>query len=150
MMTKKLNYQSGFSLVEVMVTALVLGIGLIGMAALQSKAIQYNHGAYVRSQANILAYDIGERMRLNADKARVGSYDTGFKGASPSGSDIVSQDVAAWKKQLKDLLPRGEGAVQCSVAACSISIRWSESADKEADAQPGKDQANMFTYVTQI
>ena len=61
--------QSGFTLIEVLVALLILAIGLLGVAALQFRGLQYNHDAYMRSQVNILAYDIADRMRLNADNA---------------------------------------------------------------------------------
>ncbi len=53
----------GFSLMEVLVALLVLAIGLLGLAALQTQGLRFNQGAYVRSQATILAYDIMDSMR---------------------------------------------------------------------------------------
>ncbi|HLE93281.1 MAG TPA: type IV pilus modification protein PilV, partial [Sulfuricaulis sp.] len=55
----------GFSLIEVLVALLVLSIGLLGLAALQTTSLQYNTGSYFRTQATFLAYDIIDRMRAN-------------------------------------------------------------------------------------
>jgi type IV pilus assembly protein PilV len=73
--------QRGVSLIEVLVTALIMGVGLIGMATLQSKSTQFNQGAYLRSQANLLAYDIAERMRTNRSDAISGSASVPANGS---------------------------------------------------------------------
>jgi prepilin-type N-terminal cleavage/methylation domain-containing protein len=65
MMNHKVCKQSGFSLVEVLVAMLVLAIGLLGLAALQTQGVRFNHDAYVRTNATSLAYDIVDKMRLN-------------------------------------------------------------------------------------
>lgn len=59
------HQQTGFSLVEVLVAMLVLAIGLLGLAALQTQGVRFNHDAYVRTNATTLAYDIVDKMRLN-------------------------------------------------------------------------------------
>jgi len=56
---------SGFTLIEVLIAVLVLGIGLLGVAGLQSVALSMNQGSYVRTQATVLARDIADRMRAN-------------------------------------------------------------------------------------
>jgi len=64
--------QSGVALIEVLIVFFVLGVGLLGMAALQMNSIQYNQDAYIRSQATVAAYDILDRMRLNKSVATAG------------------------------------------------------------------------------
>lgn len=57
--------QRGFTLIEVMVAVVILAVGLLGMASLMARSQQSSEGAYQRSQATLLAYDIIERMRSN-------------------------------------------------------------------------------------
>src|SRR5690606_3184429 len=57
--------ENGFTLIEVLVTVIVLAIGLLGLAALQFSGLRYTHSAYQRSQATILTNDIIDRMRVN-------------------------------------------------------------------------------------
>ena len=57
--------QSGFSLVEVMVTLLVLSIGLLGVAALQVTSLQSSSTSLHRSMAVIQANDLVERLWAN-------------------------------------------------------------------------------------
>lgn len=61
----KLSQQSGFSLFEVLVTVIVISFGAIGAAALQIRAQQFSHNAYLNTQATLLAHDMSERMRAN-------------------------------------------------------------------------------------
>ena len=63
---------SGFALVEVMVTIVLLVIGLFGLAALQTKISSIQMEGYQRAQALLLAQDMADRMA--ARKAAAGSY----------------------------------------------------------------------------
>jgi len=66
--TRNAKSQAGFTLIEILVAMLILAIGMLGIAAMQLRGLQYNHDAYLRSQVNLLAYNISDRMRLNRDK----------------------------------------------------------------------------------
>jgi len=56
---------SGFTLVEIMVTMVVMTIGFLGLAGLQATALRSNSGATLRTQAVIYANDMAERIRAN-------------------------------------------------------------------------------------
>lgn len=56
---------SGFTLLEVLISVLVLSVGLLGFAALQLTAINTNQGAYFRTQATVIAQDLASRMHVN-------------------------------------------------------------------------------------
>lgn len=53
--------QKGFSLLEVLIAALVLAIGLVGLAGLNLKSLQSTHSSYYRSIATMIAIDAEER-----------------------------------------------------------------------------------------
>ena len=59
------NRQSGFSLIEVLISIVIASIGLLGLAGMQATGLKNNHSAYQRSQATVLAYDLADRMRAN-------------------------------------------------------------------------------------
>ncbi|PHS19160.1 MAG: type IV pilus modification protein PilV [Kangiella sp.] len=59
----KIKYQKGVSLVEILVTTLILGIGLLGVAALQISGISSNLEGFYTSQATSLAEELATRMR---------------------------------------------------------------------------------------
>jgi type IV pilus assembly protein PilV len=54
--------QRGFSLLEVLVTIVILSMGLLGVAALQIKSLQHSQAVYQRSLANLQAQDLAERL----------------------------------------------------------------------------------------
>jgi type IV pilus assembly protein PilV len=64
---------TGFTLIEVLVTLLLLSLGVLGSAALQLKALQTTHSAYQRSLASVLAIDAGERLWLGLAQGSLGA-----------------------------------------------------------------------------
>jgi prepilin-type N-terminal cleavage/methylation domain-containing protein len=46
-MTNQRN-SAGFSLIEVLIALVIISVGLIGLAALQARALQFNQGSYLR------------------------------------------------------------------------------------------------------
>lgn len=61
----KYNRQSGFTLLEVLVTVVIISFGAIGAAGLQIRAQQFSHSAYLNTQVTLLGHDMSERMRAN-------------------------------------------------------------------------------------
>lgn len=134
---------SGFSLIEVLVSVLVLGVGVLGMAALQLNALKYNQTAAVRSQATFLAYDITDRMRANRSKARAGNYDISLAADAPTGTGIVATDLQQWKAALAEQLPDGSGSVERSSTKFIVTVQWDES-------RVGGQASQQFVYETQL
>ena len=100
----------GFSLLEVLIAMLVLAVGLLGVAAMQMRGLQYSHDAYLRSQVSILAYDMADRIRLN--RANSADYVTApwtIPTSAPTGCTPgtvgAAMDILCWKLQLSEALP---------------------------------------------
>ncbi len=66
--------QSGLTLIEVLIAVVVLAIGLLGIAGLQSAALSNNLIAYQYTQASTLAQATIERMRANRQGVLEGAY----------------------------------------------------------------------------
>lgn len=137
------GYVRGFSLVEVLVSVLVLSVGVLGMAALQLNALRSNQTAAVRSQATFLAYDIADRMRANLNKARGGSYDISLATSAPVGTSIEDVDLGQWRSALATQLPDGNGAVARSGVKFIVTVQWDES-------KVGGSASQQFVYETQL
>jgi type IV pilus assembly protein PilV len=126
---------SGFTLLEVLIALLVLSLGLLGLAALQASTVQFNHSAYLRSQATNLAYDMADRMRANRQATLDGAYD-GVDYSSPAcggggGASVAARDIAAWRSNLACTLPSGDGRIERDGRVVTISVRWDESRGEE-------------------
>jgi type IV pilus assembly protein PilV len=130
--------QRGFTLIEVLITVVVLAIGLLGLAGLQLNGLRFTHSAYQTSQATIAAYDIIDRMRVNRLAAENGAYDIAL-GAMPTAANctgsglscnpntLAAADLTEWKQTIAATLPAGDGAVQRVGGAFVITIRWDDS-----------------------
>lgn len=57
----KIISNRGFTLIEALIALLILSIGLLGVAAMQMKALQGAHMGYQRSLASVIAIDAQER-----------------------------------------------------------------------------------------
>lgn len=114
--------QRGFSLLEVLIATVVLSIGLLGLASLQTASLKNNNGALQRSQATIMAYDILDAMRANQKKVEIGDYDIGY-GQTSNNSGVVGTDINTWKQELKQL-PQGDGQIRTNGLDATITIRW--------------------------
>jgi type IV pilus assembly protein PilV len=109
----------GFTMMEVMVSIIIIAIGLLGIAGLQLLAIRNTTGAGLRTVATQLAYDIVDRMRAN-QQAVIGGYYTTL--AAPSGSpacytgtctpqQLAALDMEVWIKRVQAALPAGAAIV---------------------------------------
>ncbi|MCK5354747.1 MAG: type IV pilus modification protein PilV [Methyloprofundus sp.] len=67
MKIQHLKNQGGFTLVEVLVAMIIFAIGMLGLAGLQTRALQDNQDAYLRTQAIFLANDMSDRIKANRE-----------------------------------------------------------------------------------
>lgn len=133
-MSIAIRRDAGFSLVEVLVSIVVLSLGLLGMAGLQATSLRASHGAHYRGQAAQFALDMADRMRANLGAAR--TYDLALDDAAPTGTSIADRDRALWLARLAEL-PGGDGAIEIdpATALVRITVQWDDSrAGGPADA----------------
>ena len=94
---------SGFSLVEILVTIVILMFGLLGLAGLQGHALTAQTESYQRSQALILVKDMGDRIRINYSNAAlyITSDPLGTNASAPaSANPITNADLNEWHNSL--------------------------------------------------
>jgi type IV pilus assembly protein PilV len=120
---------SGFSMIEVLVAVLVLAIGLLGVAAIQTTALKNNNSALQRSQATMLAYFMLDTMRANRGFATNGSYDLAKTCVAPSRGSLITNDQNAWILALKANLGNDSntcGKITCAVNTCNVKVYWQD------------------------
>ncbi|MBM3116451.1 type IV pilus modification protein PilV [Jeongeupia naejangsanensis] len=121
------HQQKGISLIEVMVSLIILALGLLGLAGLHSRSMIMSQSSYYRGIAADLSADLADRIRAN----RTPYLGSGEDGATPlppdfskctqSGSNadqiscntqdsnrqayLVSNEMTEWNSALRAQLP---------------------------------------------
>jgi type IV pilus assembly protein PilV len=121
----KRKTQRGTTLVETLVALVVLSVGLLGIAALQMTSLRNNRGAHFRSQAQVMAYDITDRMRANRVAALLNAYVLTM-GATPAATGLAQTDLTDWKETLRVTLPGGNGSIARDGDMFVIRVQWTD------------------------
>lgn len=145
--------QSGVGLIEVLIAILVLSVGLLGLAGLQSQSLKFNNESQFRTQATFLAMDMADRLRSNQNYARTAPAAYNFAaGDSPTGAltaceasacspaDLAQYDFKHWRTKVQRVLPGGKavltpGVVSVATVWQDFTIQISYQASKTAATQ---------------
>jgi type IV pilus assembly protein PilV len=150
---------SGFTLIEVLVSLVVLSIGLLGIGKLVLYSAHANDSAYLRGQATELAYEILDNMRANRQTAVVQGYDVaiatvpGSPGscveAACTAGTLAAYDVYTWKTRLAAALPAGQGSVATAgtPTTATITVQWDDQAAQSIFAGTAVGTATPMTVV---
>ncbi|GHH52937.1 MULTISPECIES: type IV pilus modification protein PilV [Gammaproteobacteria] len=149
------NDAAGFSMIEVLIAILVLAIGLLGFALLQTMNVRFVQSANYRTQATNLAYDLIDQMRSNRYQAAWYSAATFAPNTvsvgrcrRPIGNDVtIDQNIQRWQCQVVQAL--GEGASATVVNAngqVTVGISWGDQRWDKDDP----DALTTFTLVSQL
>lgn len=155
MLSANRRKQNGMTLIEVLVSVLILAIGLLGAAAIQLRALKYTDGSAKSSQASFIAYDLMDRIRANVD-ANASARAAGITGpgvlatyalpattAAPAANLNVArdQDLADFRTNILTLGATATGAVDVSAGPeVIITITWS-------DARAAGNAAEIQTFA---
>lgn len=92
-----LRAQRGVSLIEILITLLVLAVGLLGLAALQGFSLQAGQVSYYRTQATNVGYEVVDFARANRSRITQGVLQTVAEDLSerhlPAGDATVTYDA---------------------------------------------------------
>jgi type IV pilus assembly protein PilV len=124
-----MKIEQGFSLIEILVSVLILSTGLLGLVGLQAKGLRDNISAYHSQQATQFAYNIIDRMRSNrleANKNAASIYiskkptDAQAKanclknvasGGGCNPTEMAENDLYEWNQMLINTFPMGQGTI---------------------------------------
>jgi type IV pilus assembly protein PilV len=103
--------QPGFALIEALVTVVLCAVGLMGLMALQARAIQQSGSAEDTTRAALLANELASQM-----------WTAGTVQLPPAAIDL-------WRSRVADAqaggLPGGTGTVTVVDGVARIAIGWS-------------------------
>ena len=173
-MTCAFKQNSGFTLIEALVTMVLLASGLLGMIALQAKTLKFNQNAYLRTQATMLAYDMADRIRANPVES---SARASVKPSTLANSEylkttpvtnpplcnkdnpcndpvqMAQKDRFDWQTNIANTLPGGSGTITLDAAnpIMILTITWDDNTKKEGDPAPTDESyANKITMSFQL
>lgn len=145
--------EAGFSLVEVLVSMVVLSTGLLGAANLQIDALRGNQSAYLSTVAAQQAQDMAERINANPAGVASSQYDEidatvpsariDCQSADCTPSALATYDHNRWNSANRTLLPNGAGQVSAvTPGVFLIGVRWHDKQLAGANGwQAGSDAA---------
>ena len=120
--------QKGVTMIEVLVSVIVLSIGLLGLAGLQSAGLTHNQSASFRSTATMMTYSVLESIRANRTEANNGNYNIALGATKPTGNEVYQKDLNNWMTELGLRLPAGLGSVNIdNNSNVTITIQWDDS-----------------------
>lgn len=132
--------QRGFSLIEMLVTLVLVAIGILGMVALQGRSIQYTQDAVQRNKAVTLVNDLAEIMRANPNEI----FETQPTTITPYYADFKATSVF-FKEKGGDFDPVPGNCVALPKTAAEQLACWVATVKREL---PGED--TLFTEQTYI
>lgn len=111
---KRRTKNSGFTLIEVLVTLVLLTIGMLALVAMQSRGIQFTADSVARNNAVMLANEMMEMMRANSTARDAYLFealpaDDNCEDEEDVEASDVAKQVACWGKKARTLLPGTSG-----------------------------------------
>ena len=138
----------GYSLIEVLVSILIVSMGILALVGLLTVAARNGKTSEIRAQAALMAGELADQIRTNADGAAIGAYDLRAPFPSPGAAtpvpavcveaapctagQLAAVDLAAWRRRLRALLPNGsawvqyQGASATALGAVDLWVAWTD------------------------
>jgi len=137
--------QAGFTLIEALVSIVVLAVGLLGLAFLQAQGMAFNTASYTRTQATLAAYDLVDRMRANPVAALTGAYQANTAPTSYTNCDVTGAgcdtaqlaafDLGRWFAQVQTDMGASVTAdvVFTGPNLYTITLTWTDKVSQDQD-----------------
>ncbi|MGB3919133.1 MAG: type IV pilus modification protein PilV [Thiothrix litoralis] len=152
------HFQHGVGLIEILVTVVILSVGLLGIASMQTHGLKNNNSALEHSVAVIQSYSIAEAMRVTRTAALEGEFNlgldeeiatNGIRNLNNASVDnhqthpFAQASLNDWRSSLRALLgDSATGSVACSGPKCTIIVQWDD-----GRATAGKDVQNIQVEI---
>lgn len=165
-MTVDKQRQTGFSLIELLVAVMIMGFGILGVAALQVLSLQQNREALYRAEAVQLGNDLMDRIRVNPTVVYSAPIDadpastTDCTDLACNTTQMRDYDIAQWKcyinstdadgnefascaaYEIEGALPNGAGSVALVGDVYEVTVEWDEDGDGTPTSITVRAQAN--------
>ncbi len=143
-------HAQGFSMIEVLVTLLIISLALLGTAGLQAFSMRQNQGGQFRSQAVFLVADLAERMEANkrgavnapnyliATSSVPNVLNVACSAGFCSDDDMADFDMSQWQNAVAATLPGSTWTVTRegggNLFTYTIRVSWEDRLDNNTTA----------------
>lgn len=150
--------QQGVTLIEVLVSILVLSVGLLGMLGMQAGSLRFEQGAWVRAAVSSSVADFSDGIRMlatvaptNIESMRTYTEEIALTAdsayfvpdvdcltASCAPDELASYQRVAWRRNINQSFPAGVGFIQQAgdpgrSLMYTLTIAWSDKSLVDAD-----------------
>ena len=155
----KLIHQGGLSLIESLVSLLVLAIGILGLAGVQTRLLVETRTANYRATSIGLIDDLTNRIALNRAAALAGTYNLAWAAAATpvqdcaaaqcTGAQLAQSDLNRWRAAITRALPGSDASVFLSPTdnrQIGIAISWTANESSKAATGSAADIAYNLPF----
>ena len=128
--------QSGYLLLETMITIGILAVGLLGISAMQLTSLKSGHSAVQRGEAAFLVAAMTDRMRANTYAVYANHYHNLTRSSSMQTGEISNSqeraqfDYDVWRNEIDRLFNSSAsplGTINClTTTNCVLEISWDD------------------------
>lgn len=124
--------QRGATLIEILVAVIILSFGLLGIAAMQTRALQGNQSSLQRAQAIMLNNSLLDAMRIDKVNVVAGKYQVNdvCSEAGVSEPGLAGANLKDWLRTADQIVGATScGTVSCDLLTnvCSVVLKWDDS-----------------------
>lgn len=138
--------EGGVSLIEALVSLVILALGILGLAGLQTRTLIESRNTNYRGIAIQMISDLSERMQMNPTAARTGAYsalafgaapapvanclpaNTAAAGVSCTPAQLAASDLAQWRAELLQIIPNADVStfpnLQNGTPVIGVIVAW--------------------------
>ena len=153
-----MNSQRGATLVEVLITVLIMAVGLLGLSATQVMSLKNSNNSNHRYLAALASHEMAERMRANPRALELGSYDGETVDGTETSQDcsvpctpaqLAKLDLYDWGQVIGTNLPAGTGSISRVGQVVTLTVNWKEqhTGENQSTAAGGAEDASFELVV---
>lgn len=122
------KHQKGFSLIEVMVSLVVVSFGLLALTHLQTRSVTNSTTAYIETQSMLFLKEMVEHLRIDKEAAANGDYNISLSIfsdlAAGSGTKSFSERKRYnWFNNLNKAIPGAKALINCdNTSLCVVEV----------------------------
>ena len=143
--------QQGFTLLEVMISVIVLTLGLLSVAGLTARSLAATDSSSYRATASQLALSMADRIRAARQEGLDSKCSVAYGAGAVATGTFCIPAVTAWKLEIASL-PSGDGQIETVTAAgatfATVTVKWN---DRRAGVAAGTvDQYDTYAYTFRL